>query len=206
MGVMDIKNFKTYEDLAYEVMKKMPSVESTIDIVCFYEDAKQIIRELILTGACTVGNIELYEPEWDGYEDEYYLSVSKFDDEWQIWCQPAFDVDKGIYLYGEADICYILDNCNSRILHQLKSHIVYETHVDEMNEEYEDDICMCPECCAEREADKVKKTISHSDVKMDDDMKGFIISSSDDYGYSSFSFHSTDESLVKEMMKIYKKF
>ena len=65
---MDIKNFKTYEDLAYEVMKKMPSVESTIDIVCFYEDAKQIMRELILTGACTVGNMELYEPEWDGYE------------------------------------------------------------------------------------------------------------------------------------------
>lgn len=206
MGVMDIKNFKTYEDLAYEVIEKMPFVESTIDIVCFYKEARQIMRELILTGACTIGNMDLFEPEWNGYDDEYYLSVSKMGDEWQIWCQPAFDKDEGVYLYGEADICYIFGDCNSRILRRLRTLIVYETHVDEMDEEYEDDICMCPECCAEREMNNKKSSIPHSDIEMDDDMKGFTISSSDDYGYSSFSFHSTDESLVKEMLKMYKKF
>ena len=206
MGVMDIKNFKTYEDLAYEVIEKMPFVESTIDIVCFYEEARQIMRELILTGACTISNIDLSEPEWNGYDGEYYLSVSKMGDEWQIWCQEAFDEDKDIYLCGEADICYIFGDCNSRILRKLRSPIVYEVHVDEMDEEYEDDICMCPECCAEREMNNKKSSIPHSDIAMDDDMKGFTISSSDDYGYSSFSFHSTDESLVKEMLKMYKKF
>lgn len=206
MGVMDIRNFKTYEDFAYAVIGKMSSVESTIDIVCFYEDAKQIIRELILTGACTIGCIDIAYEACNGYELEYYLSVSKMDDEWQIWCQEAFDKDKDIYLYGEADICYIFGDCNSRILRRLKSPIVYEVHVDEMDEEYEDDICMCPECCAEREMNNKKSSVPHSDIKMDDDMKGFTISSSDDYGYSSFSFHSTDESLVKEMLKVYKKF
>ena len=43
-------------------------------------------------------------------------------------------------------------------------------------------------------------------IKMDDDMKGFSISTSDDYGYSSFSSYSTDEDLVRKMLKNYKKF
>ena len=43
-------------------------------------------------------------------------------------------------------------------------------------------------------------------IEMDKDMKGFSISTSDDYGYSSFSFHSTDEDLVQAMLKKYEKF
>ena len=45
-----------------------------------------------------------------------------------------------------------------------------------------------------------------SEIEMDEDMKGFTVSRSDDYGFSTFSFHSTDEDLVKRVLKDYKKF
>ena len=209
MGVMDIRNFESFEDLAFEVVEKMQCVEDGIDIIALYDDAREIIRELILTGACTVGSMELHDPEWCGYNKEFYITVSKcFDDEWTIWCEPAMRENETEYIYGEADICYLLDNCSSRIIHRIKSSVLYETSIVGEGAEFECD-GDCANCDLNEDfgdAMKIQKKPKTETINMDDDMKGFTISTSDDYGYSSFSFHSTDESLVKEMLKIYKKF
>ena len=209
MSVMDLRNFESFENLAFEVVEKMQCVEDGIDIVAFYDDAREIIRELILTGACTVGSMELHDPEWSGYDKEFYITVSKcFDDEWTIWCEPAMRENETEYIYGEADICYLLDNCSSRIIPRIKSSVLYETSIVDEDTEFECD-GDCANCDLNEDfgdAMKIQKKPKTETINMDDDMKGFTISTSDDYGYSSFSFHSTDESLVKEMLKIYKKF
>lgn len=226
MSVMDIRNFESFEDLAFEVVEKMQCVEDGIDIVAFYDDAREIIRELVLTGACTIGSMELHDPEWSGYDKEFYITVSKcFDDEWTIWCEPAMRENETEYIYGEADICYLLDNCSSRIIPRIKSSVLYETSiVDEDDfdfecdgdcancdlndgfDDYEDGLDTLKNIKPKSEFVKQGHKPKTESIKMDDDMKGFSIATSDDYGYSSFSFHSTDENLVKEMLKIYKKF
>lgn len=221
MSVMDYKVFESYGDLAFEIVEKMQYVEDCIDVVCFYEDAREIIRELILTGACTLGSMEMHDVEWSGYDKEYYVSVSKvIDDEWTIWCEPALREGNTEYIYGESSICYLFDNCSSRIIKCMRSDVVYETSI----KEYEDDF-ECDGDCTNCHLDDYEygldelKTINPKPefikqghkpktetIKMDDDMKGFSISTSDDYGYSSFSFYSTDEDLVRKMLKNYKKF
>lgn len=209
MSVMDLRNFESYEDLAFEVVEKMQYVTDGIDIVGFYDDAREIIRELVLTGACTIGSMELHDPEWSGYDKEFYITVSKcFDDEWTIWCEPAMRENETEYIYGEADICYLLDNCSSRIIPRIKSSVLYETSIVDEDGEFECD-GDCTNCDLNEDfgdAMKIQKKSKTEKIKMDDDMKGFTVSTSDDYGYSSFSFHSTDEDLVRRMLKNYKKF
>lgn len=194
MGVMDIRNFESFEDLAFEVVEKMKCVEDGIDIIALYDDAREIIRELILTGACTVGSMELHDPEWCGYDKEFYITVSKcFDDEWTIWCEPAMRENETEYIYGEADICYLLDNCSSRIIHRIKSSVLYETSI--VDEDVEEGICMCPECQKER--------MMQSDIE--DDMDGITYTSTDENGYYSISFYSNNQDRMKDMFEAIKK-
>ena len=210
MSVMDLRNFESYKDLAFEVVEKMQYVTDGIDIVGFYDDAREIIRELVLTGACTIGSMELHDPEWSGYDKEYYITVSKvIDGEWTIWCEPAMREHETEYIYGEADICYLLDNCSSRIIPRIKSSVLYETSivaVDDFDFECDGDCANCDLNEDFGDAMKIQKKPKTETIKMDDDMKVFTISTSDDYGYSNFSFHSTDEDLVRRVLKDYKKF
>lgn len=194
MGVMKTVEFQTYEDLAFEVVEKMQCVEDGIDIIALYDDARAIIRELILTGACTVGSMELYDPEWCGYNKEFYITVSKvIDDEWTIWCEPAMRENETEYIYGEADICYLLDNCSSRIIHRIKSSVLYETSI--VDEDAKEGICMCPECQKER--------MMQSDIE--DDMDGITYTSTDENGYYSISFYSNNQDRMKDMFEAIKK-
>ena len=194
MGVMDIRNFESFEDLAFEVVEKMQCVEDGIDIIALYDDAREIIRELILTGACTVGSMELHDPEWYGYDKEFYITVSKvIDDEWTIWCEPAMRENETEYIYGEADICYLLDNCSSRIIHRIKSSVLYETSI--VDEDCEEGICMCHECQKER--------MMQSDIE--DDMDGITYTSTDENGYYSISFYSNNQDRMKDMFEAIKK-
>ena len=192
MGVMDIRNFESFEDLAFEVVEKMQCVEDSIDIIAFYDDAREIIRELILTGACTIGSMELHDPEWSGYDKEFYITVSKcFDDEWTIWCEPAMRENETEYIYGEADICYLLDNCSSRIIPRIKSSVLYETSIVDEDE----GICMCPEC--------QKEHMMQSGIE--DDMDGITYTSTDENGYYSISFYSNNQDRMKDMFEAIKK-
>lgn len=194
MGVMDIRNFESFEDLAFEVVEKMQCVEDGIDIIALYDDAREIIRELILTGACTVGSMELHDPEWCGYNQEFYITVSKvIDDEWTIWCEPAMRENETEYIYGEADICYLLDNCSSHIIPRIKSSVLYETSI--VDEDAEEGICMCPECQKER--------MMQSGIE--DDMDGITYTSTDENGYYSISFYSNNQDRMKDMFEAIKK-
>lgn len=194
MGVMDIRNFESFEDLAFEVVEKMQCVEDGIDIIALYDDAREIIRELILTGACTVGSMELHDPEWSGYDKEFYITVSKvIDDEWTIWCEPAMRENETEYIYGEADICYLLDNCSSRIIPRIKNSVLYETSI--VDEDGVERICMYPECQKER--------MMQSGIE--DDMDGITYTSTDENGYYSISFYSNNQDCMKDMFEAIKK-
>jgi hypothetical protein len=213
MGVMDIKDFCCYGCLTDEVIENMGKVDCSIDIICHYYDAREIITNLIFNG-CTLGNITLEDEECCGYHDAFVITISKvIDGEYSIWCEPMMREGSSNYIYCEADIAYVFDYCNSKILRSIKSDVVYQVFV---NDEDMVDEFKCSGDCANCDlndddniaADYMKPQIKPKteSIKMDDDMKGFTISTSDTYGNSTFYFHSTDVSLVKEMLKKYGKF
>ena len=131
--------FEDYEDFACAVSDVYDRVKSddeynSVDVVAKYEDAKEIIRELIGIGYGIAFINELADPEWDGYDDAFVISL--LDDE--IWCEPVKLKDD--YIFVEADVVYIFDDCNSKIIPKIEADDVYEV---EIGNEYDncDDGC-----------------------------------------------------------------
>lgn len=142
MIIIKTLHFEDYEDFACAVSDTYDRVKSddeynSVDVVARYEDAKEIIRELIGIGYGIAFINELANPEWDNYDDAFVISL--YDDE--IWCEPV--KRKDCYIFVEADVVYIFDNCNSKIIPKIESDEVYEV---EIGNEYDDCDGDCENC------------------------------------------------------------
>ena len=95
-------------------------------------------------------NITYERIDWDGYDDEYILSMNHDG----IWLE-KFKREDGKYLTDESTITYILDNCSSKVILCCKGKNVYEVTVGIE----EDDECDCDECeCACKKDEKPTTT------------------------------------------------
>lgn len=128
MIIIKTLHFEDYEDFACTVSDAYDRVKSnddynSVDVVAKYEDAKEIIRELFGMGYGIAFATEFASPEWDNYNDAFVVSL--LDDE--IWCEPVKRDEE--YIFVEADIVYIFDDCNSKIVPKIESDEVYEVEI-----------------------------------------------------------------------------
>ena len=132
MIIIKTLHFEDYEDFACAVSDVYDRVKSddeynSVDVVAKYEDTKEIIRELIGIGYGIAFINELADPEYDGYDDAFIISL--LDDE--IWCEPV--KRKNGYIFVEADVVYIFDDCNSKIVPKIESDEVYEVEIGDFD-------------------------------------------------------------------------
>lgn len=180
--------FEDFASLACEISDNFDMVKDEFDdiaIIAKYEEAKEIIAELVCIGHSLV-SIRMSRPEWDGYCDEYVISLNHDG----IWCEPM--KRNGKYISDESTIIYIFDNCSSAVIPQCRGNILIEVGI--ANEEEFD----CDECCDCCNCD------NELAIESDDNMHGFTVNRSDENGYSSYSFYSTDMGLVEQMAKMFK--
>lgn len=129
--------FDDYEDFAWTLADKYYEVtnddnNNSVDIIAKYDDAKEIICELIRIGYGIASITELADPDWDNYNDAYIISLYYN----QIWCESAKKDDR--YLFVEANTVYLFDDCNSKIIPKIESDEVYEVEIGECNYDCED--------------------------------------------------------------------
>ena len=139
---MERLEFNNYEEFACEVADTFDSIRQNDDfddiaIIAHYNEAKQIIREILCLGY-DINSIELKDPEL-GYDDvPYVISVCGIDSDHEVWCEPMIR-DNGKYIDDESSIIYVLDNCSSEVLKHLDSKCIFEVGIG-------DDECGCDEC------------------------------------------------------------
>jgi len=189
-------HFEDYEDFACAVADTYDRVKSddkynSVDVVAKYEDTKEIIRELVGMGYGIAFINELANPEYDGYDDAFVISL--LDDE--IWCEPV--KRKNGYIFVEADVVYIFDDCNSKIVPKIESDEIYEV---EIGNEYDDCDGDCENCPAHDE------TYLHTSEDEDGNAHGFTASRSDGDSYISYSYYSSDELSHEDIQKMLKAF
>ena len=109
-----------------------------VSVIAKYDDAREIITELICKGY-EIHSIELNDPEFDGYDEEYIISLCNTGDDGDIWCEPM--VREGNYITDESSVIYVLDNCSSDVLKHLDGKFIYEVSIGE-----DDDCEECSEC------------------------------------------------------------
>lgn len=148
--------FDDYSDLACDIVDKFDMVKENFEdiaVIAKPDDVKEIFKELVCIGY-DICNITYERIDWDGYDDEYILSMNHDG----IWLE-KFKREDGKYLIDESTITYILDNCSSKVIPYCKGKIVYEVSIG--------DECDCAECCGCCECDNDKNT--ECTVKSDDD-------------------------------------
>lgn len=174
MIIIKTLQFEDYEDFACAVSDTYGKLKSgdeynSVDVVAKYEDAKEIIHELIEMGYGIAFINKFGNPEWDGYDDAFVISL--LDDE--IWCEPV--KRKNGYIFVEADIVYIFDNCNSKIVPKIEADEVYEVEIGDFD--YDCENCDCCDVNATSSASyKVngKEVTKEEYDKAIEDISGFL--------------------------------
>ena len=130
--------FDNFEDLACVIADKFDRLDKEnfedIAVIAKPDEVKEIFKELVCMGY-DICNITYERIDWDGYDDEYILSMNHDG----IWLE-KFKREDGKYLTDESTITYILDNCSSKVIPYCKGKIVYEVTVGD------DDECDCDDC------------------------------------------------------------
>ena len=138
----------------------------TVYAIMFYDEAKDLLRELMLYHELDVWGIEIAPPEWDGYCKEFYLAISGGQKP-ELYVNKAYMEKKERYLGFEAD-CLILDNTVSSKIESMNMNdkaSVYEAV-------FMDDECVsCDDCefcaCHRAECDdeQTDQTV-HFDIRV----------------------------------------
>lgn len=144
--------FDDFEDLACDIADNFDELNKEkfddITVIAKPDEVKEIFKELICIGY-DICNITYERIDWDGYDDEYILSMNHDG----IWIE-KFKREDGKYLTDESTITYILDNCSSKVIPYCKGKNVYEVTVGI-------DECDCDECeCACKNNEKPTTTTS----------------------------------------------
>ena len=151
--------FDDFEDLACDIADKFDELNKEefedIAVIAKPDEVKEIFKELICIGY-DICNITYERIDWDGYDDEYILSMNHDG----IWIE-KFKREDGKYLTDESTITYILDNCSSKVIPCCKGKNVYEVTVG-----IDEDDCDCDECseCTCKKDEKPTTTSSAKSV------------------------------------------
>ena len=138
--------FDDFEDLACDIADTYDALdyddEEDIAIIAKYEEARQIIKELLCLGY-DLHSVEIHDDLWENYDAEYVISL--YEDE--VWCEPM--LRENGYIEEDAPVIYVLDNCSSKVIPYCKGEIVFDVTVGDDGEEcdYED----CSDCACKKD-------------------------------------------------------
>lgn len=137
MIIIDILRFNNLDEFVCEVYEKYGEISEcddlgSVEVIAKWDGAHQIVKGLITNFDLDIALISEFEsPEVEGYDCEYSIII----DDRGIWVEHEKN-EKG-YSYSKADVTYLLDNCNSKIIPYIRSNKVYEVYIG-----CEDDECL----------------------------------------------------------------
>ena len=118
--------FDDFEDLACDIADTYDSLDGEdfedVAIIAKYEEARQIIKELLCLGY-DIHSVEIHDELWESYDSEYIISL--YDN--SVWCEPM--LRENGYIEEDAPVIYVLDNCSSKVIPYCKGKNVFEVSV-----------------------------------------------------------------------------
>ena len=198
-------HFDDYKDFVIECDKKLRSIinfdkYNSVSIIALYKDARNIIKEFCCEGY-ELRSVEIHDEEFDGYFDEYIISIDNIDGYLEVWCEPMSH--KNRYIIDESTVCYVLGNCSSEVYNYIESSYVYEVGIKCI-----EDLDKKEDFCSENSDLYVGD--NEPKIKYDNDengnMHGFSVSKSDENSSIFYSYYTTDnleKDDIHDLLKIF---
>ena len=199
--------FDDVHELSVEMLHDAIHFSDCVSVVCHYELATAILSELIQSEV-SIGQIDLTN-EWTGYDKEYFVYIV----DGCVSCEPAYrSIRSGghdKYLEMGADIMYVHQDCNSKILKYIDCDKIFEFAVEEFDESDEDEMC-CSGCADCEDTDDEITTHHSNSVTVSRDKFGtptgftkswFRYNGDGVSQYSSYSYYCNDEDILRDMAR-----
>ena len=157
---MNRLDFDCLFDLADTITALLGDIDDDYPVISVYgkyDVIKDILEDLIASGVSIANEIELQDYDVAHYDKEFvlYLTVNGINVE-KTW-------NDGTYYYGSADISFIHEDCNSKLIKYVDSKTIYEFGYND--EDSIDDVYGCDECeCACKKDEKPTNTSSAKSV------------------------------------------
>lgn len=183
-NIVDILTFDEIEDIVNVFIHKLYNTDKTVALISNKYLIEYAMEELLADDDISVRKVELelgddieYMISVDDYGNMAVQPIEYYDDKYFTGIEYAFVDMDGIV--GQMTIDRLLDRDIPVVLFGC-----------------DDEECECDECKCSKNDD--------IHIETDGDMHGFSINNSDENGYSSYSFYSTDIKLVEEMAKMFR--
>ena len=124
-------------DLADTITALLGDIDDDYPVISVYgkyDVIKELLEDLIASGVSIANEIELQDYDVAHYDKEFVLYLTKNG----VNVEKTWNNDT--YYYGSADISFIHEDCNSKLIKYVDSKTIYEFGYDE------DDECGCDEC------------------------------------------------------------
>lgn len=149
-------------DLADTITALLGDIDDDYPVISVYGKygvIKDILEDLIMSGVSIANEIELQDYDVAHYDKEFVLYLTTNG----VNVEKTYDVKSDTYLSGSADISFIHEDCNSKLIKYVDSKTIYEFGYDE--DECDDDDYSCDECeCACKKDEKPTTTSSAKSV------------------------------------------
>ena len=126
-------------DLADTITALLGDIDDDYPVISVYgkyDVIKDILEDLIASGVSIANEIELQDYDVAHYNKEFVLYLTTNG----VNVEKTYDVESDTYLSGSADISFIHEDCNSKLIKHVDSNTIYEFGYDEGDE------CECGEC------------------------------------------------------------
>lgn len=181
--------FNDITELCCAISDKHDSLNNEFDdisVIAKYDEAKEIIKELLCIGHEII-SININREEFDDYCDEYIISLN-FDG---VWCE-KFKQDNG-YIHDDSVITFVSNECNSACLPCVESKIVYAFEIDEDEDGDEECTDLDTSDSESIYVSRDKDGIAHGFSKSWSTMKDGVTC------FSSYSHYSSDVDGLREV-------
>ena len=177
-----------------------------------YNVIKELLEEFLADGFEIGGDIYLETPESMGYDKEFALYLT------EDGVSVCKIFENGKYLNEYPDVAFVHEDCNSKMLKNIESRMIFEfafeyKHDDDDEDEFDNDDLCCDDCdcyecdnrirsndikCNETVADKLVE-YSKDD---DGDLHGFTVSKGDGDSYMSYSLYTSDKLSLRDIQSL----
>lgn len=201
--VMDVMS-ESYDNLCDSDLYPVITAYGKYDVI------KELLEEFLADGFEIGGDICLETHDSTGYDKEFALYLT------EDGVSVCKIFENGKYLNEYPDVAFVHEDCNSKMLKNIESKLIFEFVFDDEHDEKDefdnDDLCCddcdCYECdnrirsndikCHETVADKLVE-YSKDD---DGDLHGFSVSKGDGDSYMSYSLYTSDKLSVRDIRSL----
>ncbi len=139
MKTLYFKNYKEFADKMIDEVENIDENYNFITAALFYEDARNVVAELLKNDKVKIDFIELASQEVDNYDHEYYISL---DGEYNLSVEKAWyeKYREAGYYINSCEILFMEKSCDYEIITTSEDCCAYIVSFEEEPEEGDDEV------------------------------------------------------------------